>query len=129
MTFMTRHQTTGEAQDEPVDGPRNGRIIGDNTPVRLGLIIALLALCAGGFGLWIWWAATISSKMDTLIGQQTSMIATSNGHGTAIAELQAWRKLVDTVGTPAMMAKTSDLDKKVEELSRQLELHKATTKP
>lgn len=128
MTFMGKH-TTGEAQEEPeTDSPRNGRAIGDTTPVKLGFVIALLGLCAAGFGAWIWWAATISSKMDTLINQQSSMMATANGHGASIAELQAWRKLVDTVGTPAMMTKTADIEKKLEELSRQFELHRVTSK-
>lgn len=120
---MSAHQ---ESSDE--DTARSHAIaISDSTPVRLGLIICLLGICAAGFGGWIWWAATISAKMDVLLTQQGAMVQTSNGHSKDIEELKSWRKMIDSVGTPAMMAKTDDLEKKVQELSRQFELHKATT--
>lgn len=128
MEFMAKHSGFGAAQDEPdSNSPGSGRVISDSTPIRLGFIVALLGVCIGGFGAGIWWAATLSAKTDTIITQLTTLSRAADGHASAIADLQAWRKLVDTVGTPAMMTKTAELSKEIEELQRQFELHKATT--
>lgn len=129
---MNHHQSGNEARDEPeTESARMARqqygVLGDSTPVRLGFIIGLVVVLAGGFGGCIWWAATLSSKTDTIIAQLTMLNDKSNGHGAAISDLQAWRKLVDTVGTAAMMNKTSDLEKKMDDLARKLELHIVTT--
>lgn len=46
-------------------------IIGEATPVRIGFVILLFA----GLVSSIWWAATITSKLDTLITYQTTTTA------------------------------------------------------
>ncbi len=43
-------------------------IIGEATPVRIGFIISMLALFATG----IWWAASINSKLDSILAFQTT---------------------------------------------------------
>ena len=127
MTFMAQHHTTGEAQDEPETQSSRTSALGESTPVKLGFIIGLLGLCAGGFGFWIWWAATISAKIDTMIAQQAAFARATDTHQIAIVDLQAWRKLIDTVGTPSMMIKTAEIQKQLDELQRAFELHKVTT--
>jgi len=60
-------KTTREDGGEP-----NRAIIGESTPIRVGLVISFLAI----FGSAIWWASGISAKLDTLIASQTSINAT-----------------------------------------------------
>lgn len=41
-------------------------VIGESTPIRIGLIVAFLAV----FGSGIWWASSISSKLDSIVSFQ-----------------------------------------------------------
>ena len=43
-------------------------IIGEATPVRIGLILGFLGI----FATAIWWAASINSKLDTILTYQTT---------------------------------------------------------
>lgn len=53
-------------------------IIGESTPVRIGLIIGFLSVFAAS----IWWASSINSKLDSILAFQAST-------QTAISELKA----------------------------------------
>lgn len=46
-------------------------IIGEATPIRIGLVILLFGVLVSS----VWWAATITSKLDTLITYQTATSA------------------------------------------------------
>ena len=48
----------------------NGRgvIIGESTPIRIGLVVAFLAI----FGSSIWWAASINGKLDSILSFQNN---------------------------------------------------------
>lgn len=46
--------------------------VGEKTPVRLGLLLTILAGVFGGLIAGVWWAATISSKVDTLLESNNS---------------------------------------------------------
>jgi cytoskeletal protein RodZ len=39
------------------------KAISEATPIQIGLVLIIV----GGFASWIWWAATISSKLDTVL--------------------------------------------------------------
>lgn len=59
--------------------------ISESTPIKLGLIITIVVLLTGGLGGFatcVWWASSISTKLDTVISNQTTV----NGN---IQELQA----------------------------------------
>lgn len=128
-------------------------VLGDNTHIKLGFVIGLLALVGCGLGGAIWWAATISADMKSMLAMQAASVQVSNNHQTIINDLQvwkskaddylkkvdtqseaiskimAWKDLVDTVGTKAMMTKSAELEKQMNEISRQFEVHKLSTKP
>jgi len=53
-------------------------VIGENTPIKIGLIIAFLGI----FGSGVWWASSITSKLD-------SILASQNIQTTTITELKA----------------------------------------
>ena len=45
------------------------KVISEATPIRVGLVILFLGVFAGG----VWWAASVQSKLDSLISLQASM--------------------------------------------------------
>lgn len=47
-------------------------VIGENTPIRVGLIIAFLGI----FGSAIWWGSSITSKLDALLASQATTVST-----------------------------------------------------
>lgn len=99
------------------------KALGTDSPVKVGFILALLSLCAGGFSVWIWWAATISTKLDTVITQQAAMNALTSKMASDVEELKSWRRLIDASGSK----QAQDITKEIEFLRRDLELHKAKT--
>ena len=48
------------------------QIIGENTPVRIGLIMLFLGVFASG----VWWASAVNSKLDSILSAQNSATAT-----------------------------------------------------
>ena len=49
----------------------NGRaVIGEATPVRIGLVILFL----GVFGSGVWWASSVNSKLDSIITNQADVV-------------------------------------------------------
>lgn len=101
--------------------------LSQKTPIQLGLILALLGMCVGGFGAWIWWAASISTKLDAVLSQQSALVVATQKQNSDIEDLKAWRKLVDVVGTASMAQKTKELDAKIAEIERKIELHEVKT--
>lgn len=83
--------------------------------------MALLSLCAGGFCAWIWWAATISTKLDSIMTQQSALVAASTVMRSDLEDLKAWRKLIDAAGSPRLQS----IEKEIEALRRDLDTHKA----
>lgn len=55
--------------------------IGENTTVKVGIIISFLAI----FGSSIWWASSINSKLDSILASQNSFV---NSTTTTITELK-----------------------------------------
>jgi hypothetical protein len=55
--------------------------IGESTRLRLGLLIGILAGVVGGIVSGVWWAATLSSKVDYILegqnGTKAQVIATT----------------------------------------------------
>lgn len=56
--------------------------ISENTPVKVGLIITLLSIFGGG----IWWASSITSKLDSI---STNLITFQSSTSTSMSELKA----------------------------------------
>jgi len=46
-------------------------IISENTPIRIGLILAFLGL----FATSVWWASSITSKLDSILSFQASTVS------------------------------------------------------
>jgi hypothetical protein len=102
---------------------RDNGIIGEKTPIRIGLLLTIALLLTGGFGTSIWWAATISTKLDAIIisqGVQTTAIATTQ---TDVADLKAWRKVIDVAGTPAASSRLDALSAKLNTVEEMIKMH------
>ena len=126
------HTTESELRDErheqrqELREMRDNGILGESTPIRLGLLLTIALLLVGGFGGSIWWAATISTKLDAIIisqGVQTVAIASVQAD---VADLKAWRKVVDVAGTPSTSARLDSLAVKLNAVDEMLKLHIAT---
>ncbi len=102
---------------------RESGILGENTPIRIGLLLTIALLLVGGFGTSIWWAATISTKLDAIIISQGVESATIAAAQADVADLKAWRKVVDVAGSPAESARLDGLTAKVNSIDEMLKLH------
>ncbi len=64
------------------DKSENRSIISEATPIRVGLVIVVLAAGLSAFGSSIWFASNINSKLDFLVTQVSAVNST-------IAELKS----------------------------------------
>lgn len=60
--------------DNNLNNEKTEMVIGESTPVKVGLIISFLAV----FGSAIWWASSINSKLDSIISSQSSFSVSVN---------------------------------------------------
>ena len=100
--------------------------ISGKTPIQLGLLVALLMLVttALGFcGSGIWWASKLSEKVDTVLRNQVVQTEAMGFLQKDVAELQAWRKVVDVAGTPSASARLDALGAKLNGVEEMLKIH------
>lgn len=89
--------------------------IGSNTPIRIGLILLILASYTGA----IWWAAGVQADLNSI---KAAQIAAANR--VAVLEAIDTRvKMLEMYGSPQVQT----LDKRLEKFEKEFELHKATT--
>lgn len=95
--------------------------------VAIGMFVVVAGLCAGGFGTSIWWASSISTKMDVLVKQGAEQSAMTTANASRITALELWQRQIDTVGSPAMARRVEAMEKDIIKIGEDLRLHKATT--
>ena len=109
--------------------------ISGQTPIQLGLIVTLAAILitALGFcGSGVWWASKLSEKVDAILRNQVVQTEAMGFIQKDVAELQAWRKVVDVAGTPAARIRLDALGTKLNTVEEMIKLHMAKedrTKP
>lgn len=59
-------------------------IIGEATPIRVGLVIMFLSIFAAG----IWWGATVTSKLDSIIQFQSAQTVAFSELQTKVEDLK-----------------------------------------
>ena len=96
-------------------------------PVALGLLVAVIGICAGGFGSSIWWASSISTKMDVLVSQGKEQAAATLVNANRITSLEMWQRQIDATGSPAMVKRIDSLEGELGKLHEDYNIHKATT--
>lgn len=105
--------------------PKQESTIGENTPVKIGLVVGAFGLIVGAVATWCWWAATVSTKLDQISKEisASSVAVTAVQHD--VAALQAWQQLIDKQGSPHVQS----IESKLMELQKDFDIHKATSKP
>lgn len=118
MTTMSDHdkQTTNMKE-----------ILSGDTPIHVKFLGWLVIVCAGGFGGWIWWAATISTKLDLVIQGQATQTKAIVAVTEDVSRLKEWRVQVDTVGSPSLLKRVDEISREINLIQKDFELHKATT--
>lgn len=73
-----------------------------STPIQIGALVTILALIVGA----VWWAATLTGKVDTLIRLSEQNIEAQKIFERRLCELETWRRVVEArtpksgAGTP-----------------------------
>lgn len=100
------------------------QIISDRTPIRFGLLLSVVTICLGVLLGACWWSASWTSsvnvKLDNILIQNAAAAQLQAKINDDLAELKAWRKLIDANGS-VQLQQTA---KEVELLKKEIELHK-----
>lgn len=127
-------------------------MLGENSPVRLGLILLVVLGCAGGFAGLVWWASKTTTQLEHIMQLQLSQIEDgklivarvvrleteaeilkASGSPQAklaldkIADIADRVKMLETKGSPALIPKIEAMEKEVAKLKEDLDVHRATT--
>lgn len=87
-------------------------VIGEATPVRIGLIIILIGVIVSG----TWWAASVNSKLDSIISFQTS--ANSTFSELKAKDIALEKDAADNKLKSALVdVKIKELENKIDKLS------------
>lgn len=102
----------------------------------VGAIFFFLAGIVGS----VWWAATVSEKLSTIVIQQASIVSQQNTFRDAfsqsvtmitgrLSDLEGWRKMVDIEGDPAGKVRDEALAKQINDLRHDFDVMQARLKP
>jgi hypothetical protein len=111
--------TSGENEDMS-----ETKAIGQKTPIQLGFVIAIVITClscVGGACTLAWWASTLTADMAWVKTSLATIVTRFND----LDGLKSRVQMIETYGSP----KLGELDKRVEKIEKDLELHKAITVP
>jgi hypothetical protein len=84
--------------------------ISENTPIRIGLIIAFLGIFGGA----VWWASSISTKLDAIILSQTALQTADTKQTAEIIALQDRVKSIELVGSPPVLNRLTIIEKRLD---------------
>ena len=96
--------------------------------VAFGIIVTTLLLCGAGFGSSIWWASKVSSQLETLVKQGNDRDIGAVALGTRLTAVELWQREVSVTGTAASAKEISALRSRVDALTSDFDIYKATTK-
>ena len=102
-------------------------VLSGTSPIQVKFIGWLVIVCAGGFGGWIWWAASMSTKLDVVIANQSSQIAATKVVAEDVSHLKEWRIQIDTVGSPQLVKRVDNLKQELDDLHKAFDLYRATS--
>ena len=99
-------------------------VVSERTPIRLGIVIALIAagatLLIGTItGVWWWgrWSSSMETKVDNIQSLLQTVVANNQTQGAQIEEIKARLKVIETVGSPKAVV----LEQRIAELQRQMD--------
>jgi hypothetical protein len=135
---MPEIETRGEARGGDDRRPLPV-VISEDTPIRLRIVIGIIAgiffFLAGIVG-GVWWAATTTSQLSSIEKQNAAILAAQSllradakSQGDDIADLKAWRKMVEQQGDPASRVRDEALQNQINKLSHDFDVMLARGKP
>ena len=83
-------------------------VLGEDTHIKLGLAIVLAGT--------VWWAASLSSKVDTILTNQAEALAQIKFNAGAVEDIEHRIDIINRTGTEV----TAALKLKLEELERRV---------
>lgn len=92
--------------------------LGHTTTVTIGLVIGIL----GTLFACAWWGATVSAKLDVLVGNMGNVQSDYKALRNDVDSFKLWRAEVDRSGTRAL----DELRKEVSALRMEFEIHSRT---
>ena len=95
--------------------------------VAFGILATSLALCVAGFGSSIWWASSVSTKLELLIKQGSEQMSASASLANRLTALELWQRQVDSVGSPTVAKELAEQKAAIERLREDFNMHKATS--
>lgn len=95
----------------------NNRPIGENTSVRVSLMLGIVGLVVA----CVWWASSINAKLDVLVSRMGSYETEKAMIRSEVDSLKLWRAEVDRSGTKAL----DTLRTEVNALKMEVEIHAA----
>ena len=98
--------------------------ISEKTPIQMGLVAAAYFFSFSLVVASIWWAATLTNMVSTVLSNQEKQSVIMVAMQSDISDLKAWRKVIDTSGSPQATALAKDL----QDVKRELEIHIAQEK-
>lgn len=104
----------------------NMKIIGPTTGIQIVLVIGFLTICGGGFGGSIWWASSISTKLDAVLAAQRNQETSVGLNRADIAELKLWKERIESNGSLPCQRKFEKFGQDMLELQKDWAVHKRT---
>lgn len=120
ITKLKRSQmptSTHGLRDDDAPVKADVAVIGNNTPVKLNLILSIFIPCAAAAGFW---AATVSINLKTLVAGQAELKQNMNGYDSRLVIVEKAISDFKLTGSPQVQS----LDRRVSILEHDLELHK-----
>lgn len=82
-------------------------MLGENTAIRLGFVLAILTGVIG----FTWWASGVQSSLNVLLSGQSQEASRSNSVQERVAKLERESDLFMQVGSPALRARLEPLER------------------
>ena len=96
-------------------------IIGPNTGIKLVTTLGIMATLSSV----VWWASATTTKLNEIVANQRQYLAVQTEQSSKLSALESRVSLMEQSGSPALRKLQLDLN----DLVRQFDVHKATTRP
>jgi len=123
MSERTNDEERTEQREQRQERHEMRAVISEKTPIQLGLAAAAYFFSFSLVVAAIWWAATLTNMVSTVLKNQDAQSLVMISMQKDISDLQAWRKVIENSGSPAV----ANLSAKFTELEKEFEIYRAQT--
>lgn len=94
--------------------------LSENTSIRIGLVLMFISILATG----IWWAASVSTKLDVVLTNQAAVSLSVAKQSTDLLALQERVKTIELVGSTPMVLRIGAMEREIDELRAKVNISK-----